>query len=70
MGFKQKGKIMYFILHETKFETRSSSYTIVDFEGYEKKETALDIAKALQSIATAKDKSGVIYSVLSQENDS
>ena len=61
---------MYFVLKETKFESLSSNYTINDLEGYEKKETALDIAKALQSIATAKNKSGVIYSVLSQENDS
>ena len=57
---------MYFVLKETKYETLPSNYTLHDLEGHENKKTALDIAQALQSIAVAKKKSGVIYSVLSQ----
>ena len=57
---------MYFVLKETKYESLPSNYTINDLEGYENKKTALNIAQALQSIAAAKKKSGVIYSVLSK----
>ena len=57
---------MYFVLKETKYETLPSSYTLHDLEGHENKKTALKIAEALQTIATAKNKNGVFYSVLSQ----
>ena len=57
---------MYFVLKETKYETLSSNYSINDLEGHENKKTALKIAEALQTIALAKNKNGVIYSVLSQ----
>ena len=58
---------MYFVLKETKFESLPSNYSINDLEGYENKKTALNIAQALQSIAVARNKSGVIYSVISQK---
>ena len=57
---------MYFVLKETKYESLPSNYTINDLEGHENKKTALKIAEALQTIAVAKNKNGVIYSVLSQ----
>jgi hypothetical protein len=57
---------MYFVLKETKYETLPSNYTINDLEGHENKKTALKIAEALQTIAVAKNKNGVFYSVLSQ----
>ena len=57
---------MYFVLKETKYETLPSNYTLNDLEGHENKKTALKIAEALQTIATAKNKNGVFYSVLSQ----
>ena len=66
MGLKQKGKIMYFVLKETKYESLSSNYTIDGLEAHENKKTALGIAQALQSIAVARNKSGVVYSVISQ----
>ena len=57
---------MYFVLKETKYESLPSYYTLHDLEGHENKKTALKIAEALQTIAVAKNKNGVIYSVLSQ----
>jgi len=57
---------MYFVSKETKYETLPSNYTINDLEGHENKKTALKIAEALQTIAVAKNKNGVFYSVLSQ----
>ena len=58
---------MYFVLKETKYESLSSNYTIDGLEVHENKKTALDIAQALQSIAVARNKSGVVYSVISQK---
>jgi len=58
---------MYFVLKETKYETLSSNYSIVDSERYKDKKTALKIAEALQTIAIAKNKNDVFYSVFSQD---
>jgi len=60
---------MYFILKETKYETLPSNYSIVDLEGYNMKDMALTVARAMTQIAKAKNKTGVVYTVLSETKD-